>query len=80
MENPIDAARLRAVLAMRGTKRHELARAANCSEAYLSKQCAGEKPITASVVEAVRGVLGAEAWSYVTRQTDVLHSPLSDGR
>jgi hypothetical protein len=75
MENQIDAARLRAVCALRGVSRSGLARRLGISESYLQGQLAGDRTMTSSVAQALRDALGPEGWAFATRATDTMRAP-----
>jgi hypothetical protein len=74
---PLDACRLRAVLALRGVGIEAFARALlrPVSYRYLASICSGERVPSAELLDALREALGPDSWAFVTGACDTLTAP-----
>jgi hypothetical protein len=75
VKNTINAARLRAWLALHNEGMSEFARRAALGERHVYAVLIGERQLTSATADAIRRALGDDGWKWATRQSDALIPP-----
>ncbi len=72
MTTPFHRARLRVVLAWHNVRVSRIGYLLGVSPSYVHQQLSGDRPLTAGLLEVLRGIVGvnSDAWRWVTGESN----------